>query len=108
MDRPPWHCLAGGRDVLRVYRKCLYHGTPGLRAPNTCSVTRKWGENGQYYSWMLAKAASDKTVGKPPTLRGRMRIILWTRGLRQKFWEFTGSELRQTTLGIHGTKDNTL
>ena len=69
MDRPPWHCLAGGRDVLRTAVSVfimvrldsghLTHGVLHASGEKTVNITRL----------MLAKVASDKTVGKPPTFR---------------------------------------
>ena len=48
-----------------------YSGHPikrqGRDTPLVRRIARKWGENGQYYTWILAKGVCDKTVGKPPT-----------------------------------------
>ena len=38
-----------------------------MRGPVVCRYARKWGENGQYCPWTLAKGVGDKTVGKPST-----------------------------------------
>ena len=69
INRSLWNCLAGDKDVLRATVSVsimvgldsghLTHGVLHASGEKTVNITR----------WMLAKAASDKTVGKPPTLR---------------------------------------
>ena len=97
INRSLWNCLAGDKDVLRATVSVsimvgldsghLTHGVLHASGEKTVNITR----------WMLAKAASDKTVGKPPTLRSSdvSRELRqgkpWDRrdGAPGKSWEFT-------------------